>query len=754
MAILPSQARENRPRSELLLTALFSATLFLAALLLFVVEPFFAKLILPRFGGASAVWNTCMLFFQAALLLGYVYSDVSTTCLPSRVQAVLHVLVLLTPFACLPLAIPRGWPPTFDASPVWSLLGLSFVAVGLPFFVVSTTAPTLQRWFAALSHGRARDPYFLYAASNAGSIGGLLAYPFLVERVFSIPQQARMWSAAYLVLAALVVLCALARFRSGRLSPTGELSTDSAEPRGGSSPAAAPVRWNRRLWWLTLAFIPSSLMLGVTTHISTDVAAVPLLWVLPLSLYLLTFVMTFAAKPVVGHARIRRLFPVLVVPALVHVGTGLPLPIWLSIPIHLAALWATGMFFHGRLAENRPPVQHLTQFYVWLSCGGVLGGVFNALIAPWAFTGVYEYPLVLVLACFLCPSLTNRRGKPVPWGTIAILALLAGAVTAAVSPLLQPPGFVLRRFMAFEVSAAVTLLILLFAYSRHSLGCLAFSAAVLAFVRPSIEGQVLYRARSFFGTYRVVEASGHQYRLLYHGTTLHGRLNLGSGGCEPSTYYHRSGPAGSLFGLLRRTGQLRDVAIIGLGTGSLACYSDAGERWTYYEIDPLVDRIARDRALFTFLANSRGLIRTVIGDGRLSMQREPASSFDLLVVDAFSSDAIPIHLTTSEAVALYLSRLRKGGVIAFHITNRYLDLEPALTAVARAQGVAAFTYSDSQVSRSAAQEGKTPSVWMVMVPSDQLARVHRQARAWQPSKAESGLTRWTDDSSSIVSLLK
>ena len=737
-----------------MLSVLYSATLFAAAALLFVLEPFFAKLVLPRFGGAPAVWNTCMVFFQASLLLGYLYSHVATRVLRVRLQVALHVALLLLPVAVLPLAIPEGWSVPADGSPVWSLLGLSAAVVGLPFLVVSTTAPTLQRWFATLDHRQSRDPYFLYAASNAGSIGALVAYPFLIEPAFSLAEQARIWSWGYAVVAVLIALCALAPLRAGRrISWTGRQPALGPGQDDAASRAQSPP-WKQRLWWLALAFVPSSLMLGATTHISTDIAAVPLLWVLPLGLYLLTFVLTFAATPPVSHARVRRVFPALVIPALVLVAIPLSIPVWLSVAVHLCALVAAGMYFHGRLAQDRPPALHLTDFYVWLSVGGLAGGVFNALVAPWAFTGIYEYPLVLALASFFYRSAQNRGAKRVPWLAIVVLSLLAGALVAGVAPLVLLPGFSVTRTMVFAFAVAVIFPVLCSLASPYRLAGFAVSAVIAVILLPSAQGRVLYRARSFFGTYRVVEAPGREYRLLYHGTTLHGRQSLHTEGCEPLTYFTRSGPAGSLFSVLNGSGRLREIAVIGLGTGSMACYTGAGERWTFYEIDPLIDRIARDRNLFTFIARSPEPVRTVIGDGRLSLQREAPASFDLVVIDAFSSDAIPMHLTTSEAVAVYLARLRTDGVLAFHISNRHLNLEPALVAAAGAHGVIVLINADLEIDEAEFRQGKIASVWLVMTRSTHVADALSLTTDWRPGKASGRLRRWTDESSSIFALLK
>ena len=754
MALDPDAQPRALRRADVTLSVLYSATLFAAAALLFLLEPFFAKLVLPRFGGAPAVWNTCMMFFQASLLLGYLFSHVATRVLPVRVQVAVHVALLLLPLAVLPLAIPEGWTAAPDGSPVWSLLGLSVMVVGLPFLVVSTTAPTLQRWFATLDHPQAGDPYFLYAASNAGSIGALLAYPFVVEPSFSLADQAWLWSWGYAVVAVLIALCALAPMRAGRRPSWGGRQPVRAQERDDvARPAPAPS-WNQRLRWLALAFVPSSLMLGATTHISTDIAAVPLLWVLPLGLYLLTFVLTFAAAPPISQVRVRGVFPALLIPALVQLAIPLPIPVWLSVAVDLAALFAAGMYFHGRLAQDRPAPLHLTDFYVWLSVGGLAGGVFNALVAPWAFTGIYEYPLVLALASFFYRSAPSRGSNRVPWLAIVVLSLLAGALVAAVAPLVLLPGFGVPRSMVFVFVVAVTFPILCSLASPYRLAGLAVSAAIAVVLLPAAQGRVLSRARSFFGTYRVVEAPGREYRLLYHGTTLHGRQNLTAGHCEPLTYFTRSGPAGSLFEVLKQTGQLHDVGVIGLGTGSLACYAGTGERWAFYEIDPLIDRIARDRSLFTFIAMSPEPIRTVIGDGRLSLQREAPASLDLVVIDAFSSDAIPMHLTTSEAIAVYLARLRPNGVLAFHISNRHLDLEPALVAAADPHGVIVLTNADVDIEESAFREGKIASVWLVMTRATHVADALRRTTRWRPGNASGRLQRWTDESSSIFALLK
>ena len=555
--------------------ALFAVTMFTGASLLFLVQPMFAKLALPRLGGSPSVWNTCVLFFQATLLLGYLYAHFSTRWLGVRRQIYLHLLLLIVPFVALPLTMGDGQPSS--ASPIWWLLGTMTLSVGLPFFVVSTTAPLLQRWFATLPVPSARDPYFLYAASNLGSMLALLAYPFLLEPAIGTRQQTWLWTIGYIVLVALTAACAMAV----RACANEEPGDSAAAPVVKSQPLSA----GKRLRWVILSFIPSSLMLGVTTHISTDVAAVPLLWVLPLAMYLGTFVLAFSPKEVLPDRWLIRLLPVLIAGCLATVllnnGSS-----W-SIPLHLAAFFVCAMVCHRELANHRPDARHLTEFYIWMSFGGMLGGVFNGLIAPQIFSRILEYPLVLALATLATPS-AFRKSRPetiVPilgvsaFVVLLILGLWATGLMAAslgIRELLPKCGIV---FMAVS----------LFLYQPRAFRTMSLVfVGVIAVGVPKGGGTVLLAARSFFGVYRVIDAPNHGHHRLQHGSTIHGRQEMpADASCEPTSYFHPSNPIGQLFTSGRSS--FERVAVVGLGSGALACYAEPGHDWTFYEIDPLME---------------------------------------------------------------------------------------------------------------------------------------------------------------------
>jgi hypothetical protein len=610
-------------------SALFTATMFVSATLLFLVQPMFAKLILPMLGGSPSVWNTCVLFFQTSLLLGYLYAHLSTRWFGCRRQIAVHLLLLLVPLVVLPLSAGIEQPPS-SIHPVWWLLRTAALTVGLPFFVVATTAPLLQRWFAALPLTSARDPYFLYAASNLGSMAALLGYPLVLEPLIGTRHQTRLWSGGYFALVALITGCAaLVWLIAGKAPDAGaEPSRDDGERLSAGL----------RLRWLVLAFIPSSLMLGVTTHISTDIAAVPLMWVGPLALYLATFVLAFSPRTRGADRATIRLLPVLILATLVAIV--LNLRSGSLIALHVAAFFAVAYVCHRTLADARPPARHLTEFYLWLSLGGTLGGVFNSLVAPQLFAGVLEYPLVLALAAMVRPSPGYRRRRPDSWRTLVALPALVLLFLLLLSAMhLFPAQVGLRPLL---LTFAIALAAAYVAANRVAPFAVMCSALVLVIVfgRPPSAGTVLLAARSFFGVYRVVDAADHSYHVLQHGSTTHGREQTSDGrACMPTGYYHPSSPIGQLISL--NWGRWNDVAIVGLGSGALACYAAPAQRWTFYEIDPLIERIARNPLYFRYLQNSAGGTRVALGDARLSLQREPHDKFDLIVLDAFSSDAIP-----------------------------------------------------------------------------------------------------------------
>jgi hypothetical protein len=718
------------------MVVLFAATSFLSSALLFLVQPMFARMVLPLLGGTPAVWNTCVVFFQATLLAGYIYAHAAIKLLGVRRQAMLHAVVLVLPLAALPIAVASGWSPPVDANPAPWLLALSCTSVGLPFFVVAASAPMLQRWFAATAHPAARDPYFLYGASNLGSIGALLAYPVLVEPQLRLAEQSRLWTAGYGVLAALVIGCALALGRSPTAAPT-----IAAEP--GAAPPTPDVRFR----WVALAFVPSSLMLGVTTYLSTDIVAMPLLWIVPLALYLASFVLTFRARPRPSPEVVVAAMPIVL---LLLVGTlllHLPRPGWLLIPLHLLAFFVTALMCHGELARRRPATAHLTEFYLWLSVGGMLGGLFNTLVAPLVFRGVTEYPMAIALACLLLPA---REEGSRPWLDVARPAALGLAVVGLIVSTRTLPASLDALRPALVIGLPVFLCFTLAGRPlAFGLGVAALFLAIGVYDR---EGrQVLDTERSFFGVLRVTEDPVVRRRVLFHGTTMHGSQNLDADRRVPLTYYHPSGPIGQVFTEWATARAPTEIAVVGLGAGSLASYGRAGQRWTFYEIDPAVARIARDPRYFTFLAESAAPFDVVLGDARRSLTLAPAHRYDLIVLDAFSSDAIPVHLITREAIDLYLAKLAEGGLLAFHVSNRHLRLLPVLARVADAEGLVHRARGDAPTEEESLG-GKLSSLWVVM--ARRTADLGPLAGDPRWTETEPAVTRatalWTDDFSNVL----
>lgn len=726
------------------LPLLFAATLFVASVLLFGVQPMFAKMVLPTLGGTPATWVTCMLFFQAALLAGYAYAHWTTRSLGARRQAGLHLFLLLVPLLSLPIALPRGLGPP-GGRPLWWLLGALGLAVGLPFLAVATTAPLLQRWFADTSNPHAGDPYFLYRASNLGSVLALLSYPLLVEPRLRLAAQGRVWAVGYGVLVVMVVLCAVALWRSPRSIPTDAPDEEEAEPLGTG----------RRLRWVAWAFVPSSLMLGVTTYITTDIAAVPLLWVVPLALYLLTFVVAFSPSPLPWFGLVKVLQPVALLQLVFLVVVGVTEPVGLLMAMNLLVLFLSGLVCHGQLARDRPRPRHLTEFYIWVAVGGVLGGVFNAVVAPLVFDSVAEYPLALMLACLLRPPPPESDAAPDQERLDLALPVGLGGLALGVLWLARVAG-------VSEVTARITvigaglLVCLAFADRRVRLG-LGVGAMVLVATLPVGRRATtrLYRQRSFFGVVQVEEDPANRLHRLVHGNTTHGAQSTApERRGEPLAYFARSGPIGQALTDLGAGGSGSRVAVVGLGTGSLACYGHESQRWTFYEIDPTVARVARNPRLFSFLHDCPPATDVVLGDARLSLAREPSHQFGVLVVDAFNSDAIPVHLLTREALALYVDKLADNGFLAVHVTNRYLDLRPLLGDLADDAGLSALVRDDSDVTDADRRAGKSASVWVVAARTPDALRPLSDDPRWKPLAPRADPVVWTDDFSNIVSAFR
>ena len=725
----------------------FAVTLFLSALLLFWVQPMFTKMVLPLLGGVPAVWNTAMLFFQTALLAGYAYAHLSSRFLGLRWQVILHVGLLALAATALPIAVADGWTPPTEGMPVGWLIGLFAVSVGLPFFAVSATAPLLQRWFSHSGHETADDPYYLYGASNIGSMLALLGYPVLVEPTLTLAGQSGSWAMGYGVLGLLIVLCAVYLWRGAAGENGWAIRTRPAVPQGTAATADRSVTWRRRAHWLALAFVPSSLLLGVTSHITTDIAAVPLFWVVPLALYLLTFVLTFSRKPLLKHEWMLRAQPafILLTATLFLVHDPL-VPLTL---LHLATFFICTMVCHGELWRRRPETSHLTEFYLFMSFGGMLGGVFNAIVSPLVFNSVWEYPLALVMVCALRPWNRDRLRLPPP-GMIAAI-LVPAAVCVAVA------GFAGLVELSLGKVAWLAVFILVAA------GCYVFArlpwafalgiAVILVLLRVAptddrASSNVVAQARSFFGVYAVTYKRDGQFSALVHGTTIHGAQNVDPDRRrEPLTYFYPAGPVGSVFDRLPNAGD-RTIGVVGLGIGSIACYRQPGEDWLFYEIDPLVTELARDTRYFHYLADCAPDAPVIHGDGRLSLERLGDGHFDLLILDAFSSDAVPMHLLTREAIDLYRSKLDRGGLLLMNITNRNVDLAPVLSTLVADAGLAARTQRFVP-NQAAFDDFAAASEWVVIAEDAATLALLDGDPRWVELPPNPGGRPWTDDYSNI-----
>jgi len=739
------------------LVAVFSGTLFLSAFLMFLVEPMIARMVLPLLGGAASVWNTCLVFFQALLLCGYAYAHASTSRLGVRRHAIIHVCVVLVPLFVLPVRLANGAPPPTQNPVGWLLLAL-LMSVGLPFFVLSTSAAVLQKWYAATGDEGSRDPYFLYAASNLGSFVALIAYPLVVERMLPLRQQAQVWTAGYAVLAGMTIVCAAAAWRSApAASPVeGPAPRPVEGPRGRDASVAQDgageaISWGRRARWIVLAFVPSSLLMAVTSYMSTDVAAVPLLWIVPLSLYLLTFTVAFSPSASAVRALAARLMPMATIALTLVLVAQMNQPLALVIPLHLTVFAIIALVCHGELANDRPSAARLTEFFFWIALGGMLGGLFNALVAPVVFTGIAEYPLVLVLACLVRPAAAAAPARE-SWRRDVLVAIVVGG--AAVASVLVNNRFgSASRFLV--LGAAVPALIA-FSQQRRPVR-FAVCVALLLLSGELVQspfGRAVYATRTFFGVYRVRVDEQLHYRFMFHGSTLHGMQSLLPERRAASlSYFHVAGPIGQVFANVPNARATGEVAVVGLGVGSLASYAGPAQRWVFYEIDPAVERIARDPAYFTYLSDCAARCRVTIGDARLSLARARPEQFGVIILDAFSSDAIPIHLLTREAMALYVSRLAPGGIIALHISNLHLSLSPVLGRLAQAEGLTAL-WQREPASAGSLADGKFPSEWMVLArDARDLGRLTSDPR-WTAPRVQPATPLWTDDFSNILSVLR
>jgi hypothetical protein len=722
--------------------AVFASTLFVGSFLLFWIEPMFVKMLLPFLGGSPGVWNTAMVFFQAVLLAGYAYAHLTTRYLGARRQALLHIAFLVLTLLSLPVTA-AAWSPPTDRSPIPWIIGLMTVSIGAPFFLVAATAPLLQHWFSRTGHGAARDPYFLYGASNLGSIVALIAYPAVIEPLWPLTGQNRLWAAGFAMLAVLIVLCALVLCSRRALVDEGQGASNLFR-------ASAPLRWGERLHWIALAFVPSSLLLGVTSHIVTDVVSAPLLWVIPLALYLLSFVIVFARHPVLKNSWMVRALPYSFI--LIAITYSVPMPFLLDLPLHLLAFFVAAMVCHGVLARRRPEVGHLTEFYLCMSLGGVLGGLFNAILAPVFFDSIYEYPLALVLACLLVP-IGEPRLPESRWRDIGYPAVLLAVLAI---PMLGQ-DVIIRTIGSIGVAAFLAVGgIAAFGFRKRPMRfALGMLVLLVAAASTNVRGYALVTERSFFGVSKVTSDQDGRFRVLMHGTTVHGvEYSDPARWRETVAYYTPAGPVGQFFAALPGRKELNRVGVIGLGSGALTCFRQPQQPWTYFEIDPVIERLARDTRYFHFLAQCGPDSKVVLGDARQSLKGIRDRQFDLLILDAFSSDAIPVHLLTREALALYLAKLADSGVLLFHISNRNLDLAPIVANLVHDAGAVALHQAYTPPPAALATLEQAPSEWVAIGRrTEDLAFLADNPR-WARLEPQNQSAVWTDDYSNLIGALK
>jgi hypothetical protein len=736
----PASTSLNSARLAL---AAFSITLFISAFLLFSVQPFFAKMVLPKLGGAPAVWSVAMVFFQSMLLAGYLYAHVLATRLTTRTAMLVHVTVMAAALLVMPIAIPAGWgSPPETGQAIW-LLGLFVVSVGLPFFAVAANGPLLQAWFSRSGHPSAADPYFLYGASNLGSFASLILFAALIEPFSTVPDQSKAWMMGFVVLGAGIAVCALL---AGNAPAASQARTDTARPAELQATIGAATIAK----WVALAFVPSGLLVAVTAHITTDIAAAPFLWIVPLALFLLTFIIAFAKKPMLTE---RWLAPMTLIAALAMLSVMIlktMVPVLVKLPIHLAGFFIAALYCHALLVKARPNAVHLTAFYLWMSVGGVLGGIFASLAAPVLFNQVVEYPLLIALACLCRPDLWAKGiGRTAIWVSGAVIAAVTIATPAVAELIILPQQVTIVMLCAIAVAVSLRNL-----GKAPIVGVLSVIVLGGVFFGMKNAERPLFTDRSFFGVVNVSVKGDGKFIAMTHGTTQHGvtAVDPATGVPEPLAYYHSTGAlADTLFASQEKWAKsdaMHTVGVVGLGTGSMLCHRKANERWVSYEIDKTVVDAASNPKLFRFISECRNGDPIIIGDARLKLEEKADGTFSYLQIDAFSSDAIPVHLLTREAFALYFSKMTDDGILAIHISNRYLELESLLQAVAEDAGFVGRSRISTPSDADAKREVHKSHVVVLARNDAALGRLATDPN-WQPLP-DLGTRLWTDDYSNLI----
>ena len=717
-----------------LVPALFTTTIFLSASLLFFVQPLFTKIVLPHLGGAPAVWTTAMLFFQTVLIGGYLYAHFMTRHLAVKVQIGVHLGLWAIALLFLPLAIPEDWRYDAAGSAAWQTLTIYGVGVGLPFLVLSANAPLIQAWYARSGGPSADDPYFLYGASNLGSFVALFGFPLLAEPLLGATQIGWGWMIGFWALGAFLLFSGI--FARAPVAAKAKADANGASPEMG-----------RVLRWVFLAFIPSSLMLAVTTKISTDIGSVPLVWVVPLALFLLTFVIVFRTRPLLPPKILEAGFFLglggLTIGFSNLIGQHITIPIAILLVL---SFFAVSLYVHSQLYDLRPKANHLTTFYVAMSVGGALGGLLNSIVAPLIFNEIYEGAITVIAAAAIVLFGAERakmRSLQISIVGIAVMLFLVANKETVIETTSQ-----------FVFAAVVFGILLIFILLLRSAAFAQFAYVAAVVVIGQVMGtsfNSIFADRSFFGTQKVLETDD-GLRRYANGTTWHGAQRIVDLAAErpiPQSYYTPNGPMGQILQSSIADRSER-IAIVGLGVGALSCFAKPGQKWHFYEIDPLVDRIARNPSLFTFMTQCGGDIPTHLGDARMVLADQHDLRFDILLIDAYSSDSVPVHLTTMEAFKIYLDRLDDGGVLAFHISNRYYAIERPIGRIAEALGLSARIQNYLGDVENDPGDGASKVVMLARDLND-LAEFSTDSR-WQPLDSDGGRV-WTDDFTNLLEIL-
>jgi len=740
MADIDSGVIRVRPeKSALALVTVFTLSIFLSAALLFSVQPMFAKLALPLLGGASNVWNTAMVFFQGTLLAGYIYAHLLSKYCPLRVQVLAHALVTSVGLFFIPLTIASGWEPPAGGAHAFWLIGLFAVSVGIPFFAISANSPLLQRWFSRTDDKDADDPYFLYAASNAGSLLSLCLYPILFEPLMRLQGQTALWAGGYVLMIGFILIAGA--FAYIHLQDDARTNIVAAQTK-------QRLTFGQRATWVGLAFIPSSLLLGVTTHMTTNIASAPFLWILPLALFLLTFIIVFAKTPLVSTSQLSKLFPWVPLIALL-IGAGGHMNVLMSIGLSLLCYFLIALFCHSRLASDRPEAQNLTEFYIWMSFGGVLGGIFNALIAPQIFTGTYEYFIVLFLATFV--ALVRGETNKDKFRQLGKMCIVAGSAIIIFIVLENVSDGMLFR-IAIPALIFFAGLRWIRPQRRFLYADAGFIFAIMFFLPAGLKNVVM-QDRSFFGAISVVKHDtefGDIHSFL-HGDTVHNQqFREPALRKVPLAYYAEGNTFHEALTAVRSRKPDLNVAMIGLGAGAMACYEQLGDDWTYFEIDPAVVDMARNPDYFTYMQDCSIDNDIRIGDARLTLKALPVASQDFIIVDAFSSDSIPTHLVTREALALYSSRLKDDGIIFFHTSNRLMDVASVVSRIATDAGLAARAIALRDFKGHPYETYVRDSSGLIVGKAADIEAIAGNNEQWMEIIPSPRVKVWSDDYSSII----